>query len=127
MPIYEFYCRECNGVFEILKSIGDKSHQCDVCKSDCEKLVSVPSMQPDTFWSGLDYPGLTKDKRVFTSKKDWENTMKANGRVVYEKGMHDKLPSNAKERQEFNAKKRDEKFGKQLRENIAEIVKERIK
>lgn len=126
MPIYEFYCKACDVDFEVLKKIGDNIYNCELCSSLCEKLVSMPSMQPDTFWSGVDYPGLKEDKRVFTSKKDWERAMKEKGRVVYEKGMFDSIPANAEQRRDFRAKKREAKFGKEVRESIAEVVREKI-
>ena len=123
MPIYEFYCKICDRDFEILKK-GDNYFECQFCKQVCEKLVSRVSMQPDYFWSGVDYPGLTPEKRLFTSKKEWENTMKANGRVVYEDGMFDKIPANGEERRKFRAKKRKEKYGKDVENAIVESMKE---
>jgi putative FmdB family regulatory protein len=47
MPIYEYTCRSCGSVSEILTSIGGHSDplQCKKCGSaDLDKLLSAPSI-----------------------------------------------------------------------------------
>ena len=42
MPLYEYYCQGCHGVFELLRSIRKASEPqpCPECDSDCPRIVS---------------------------------------------------------------------------------------
>lgn len=84
MPIYEYYCRPCNGVFELLRSVRDASRPqpCPECDEDTPRMVSrtfsaftlrdgLPRRLPDTggYWhfdqkvsspiTGPSYQGIT--------------------------------------------------------------------
>lgn len=65
MPIYEYYCAECHGVFELLRPVrhAARSQPCVECDSDSKRIVSEsfavftvrdgsPRRLPDrgTFW-----------------------------------------------------------------------------
>lgn len=40
MPIYEYRCKKCGHVFEVLQRISDPAPQCPVCGGEVEKLLS---------------------------------------------------------------------------------------
>ena len=42
MPLYEYYCGDCNGVFELLRPIRemDKTQSCPECDTDSERIMS---------------------------------------------------------------------------------------
>lgn len=42
MPLYEYYCEPCNGVFELLRSAKDasKPQPCPQCDEDAKRIVS---------------------------------------------------------------------------------------
>ncbi len=65
MPLYEYYCRDCNGVFELLRPAREasKTQPCPDCDEDSERIMSrewaafvfrdgYPRRIPDdgTFW-----------------------------------------------------------------------------
>lgn len=84
MPIYEYYCEPCNGVFELLRPVRDapKPQPCPECDEDAGRMLSktfaaftlrdgLPRRLPDTggFWhfeqrvsspiNGPSYQGVT--------------------------------------------------------------------
>ena len=84
MPIYEYYCEPCNGVFELLRPVRDasKSQPCPECDGDAGRMISktfaaytlrdgLPRRLPDDggFWhfeqrvgspiNGPSYQGVT--------------------------------------------------------------------
>lgn len=84
MPIYEYYCADCNGVFEKLRPLQDAANpqSCPECDEDAARIVSrsftaftfrdgLPRRLPDTggFWhfersvsspiNGPSYQGVT--------------------------------------------------------------------
>ncbi len=65
MPLYEYYCRDCNGVFEMLRPARAAAvpQPCPECDTECERLMPIdfaaftvrdglPRRIPDrgTFW-----------------------------------------------------------------------------
>jgi putative FmdB family regulatory protein len=42
MPLYEYYCRDCDGVFELLRPPREaaKAQPCPVCDDDAERIMS---------------------------------------------------------------------------------------
>jgi len=42
MPLYEYYCRDCNGVFELLRPTREaaKAQPCPECDEDAERIMS---------------------------------------------------------------------------------------
>lgn len=66
MPVYEYYCGDCNGVFELLRPVREASNPqpCPVCDSDSRRLMptdfaafvvreGLPRRIPDTgkYWT----------------------------------------------------------------------------
>ena len=46
MPIYEYRCRKCGRVCELLQKIGDPSpERCSICGGFLEKILSPPAIQ----------------------------------------------------------------------------------
>lgn len=46
MPIYEFKCKNCGEVFEVLvMKEGDSPDKCEKCGGELEKLVSLSSFR----------------------------------------------------------------------------------
>lgn len=41
MPLYEYYCAECNGIFELLRSVrvAAESQPCVVCDSESKRIM----------------------------------------------------------------------------------------
>lgn len=82
MPLYEFYCRSCNGVFETFRHIRDASlpAPCPQCHEDAPRIMSsfnaftmrdgYPRRIPDkgTYWH-LGKEVKTRVKRM----KGWEH------------------------------------------------------
>jgi putative FmdB family regulatory protein len=91
MPLYEYYCNDCNGVFELLRTVrlaGD-DQPCPECDADAKRIISrefaafifrdgMPRRLPDrgTFWhlgqeverpitgptSGINHPDLVNKR-----------------------------------------------------------------
>ncbi|MBN1833795.1 MAG: zinc ribbon domain-containing protein [Deltaproteobacteria bacterium] len=52
MPIYEYKCQKCDGVFEHLVFRNDDPVFCPDCKDDCvERLMSACSFKSDSGYS----------------------------------------------------------------------------
>lgn len=66
MPMYEYYCADCNGVFELLRPVREASYAqpCPVCDNDSKRLMptdfaafvvreGLPRRIPDTgkYWT----------------------------------------------------------------------------
>lgn len=58
MPLYDYYCNECNEEFEAMSAIKDRLiHPCSKCGSSCKVKMSAPRVRLDPI-SG-DFPGAT--------------------------------------------------------------------
>lgn len=64
MPLYEFYCEPCNGVFEVLRSIRESGDgaACPVCNRDGKRMMPS-SFNAFTFRDG--YPRRIPDKGTY--------------------------------------------------------------
>ncbi|HZQ35086.1 MAG TPA: FmdB family zinc ribbon protein [Dehalococcoidia bacterium] len=64
MPLYEFYCEPCDGVFELLRSIRESSDPapCPVCSRDARRVMPT-SFNAFTFRDG--YPRRIPDKGTY--------------------------------------------------------------
>ncbi|HLZ72670.1 MAG TPA: zinc ribbon domain-containing protein [Dehalococcoidia bacterium] len=64
MPLYEFYCEPCDGVFELLRSIRESSDpaSCPVCSRDARRVMPT-SFNAFTFRDG--YPRRIPDKGTY--------------------------------------------------------------
>lgn len=80
MPIYEYYCEECDDITEVITyRIGDgpaKESVCKWCGNKAELAVSVPSMRPDDMWNGHYSVSLGKH---FNSRREYNDYCKRNG------------------------------------------------
>lgn len=63
MPLYEYYCRRCNGIFESIRSMREASEPlpCPDCNRDAARIMS--SFNAFTFRDG--YPRRLPDKGTF--------------------------------------------------------------
>ena len=64
MPLYEFYCEPCNGVFEALRSIRESSEPapCPVCDRESRRMMTT-SFAAFTYRDG--YPRRIPDKGTY--------------------------------------------------------------
>ena len=63
MPLYEYYCRKCNGIFESIRPMREASEPvpCPECNRDAPRIMS--SFNAFTFRDG--YPRRLPDKGTF--------------------------------------------------------------
>jgi hypothetical protein len=69
--IYEYECPE-HGKFERIFTIAEmEDHDrrgnfvCPTCMEQCERLVSVPQIEPDPYWAGQgEYKNLAEKKAI---------------------------------------------------------------
>lgn len=121
MPLYDYWCAKCDLDYkDIVKPLShyNEAFNCSNCGDVCVKKWSRVSMQPDNMHQGFFYPALNQN---FTSKSQWEKTMKEKGLAVYEKGMEKGIPTNNKERIEKRNKERDIEV---IKKEVAEIIKD---
>ena len=64
MPLYEFFCEPCDGVFELLRSIRESSEPapCPVCNHDAKRVMPT-SFAAFTYRDG--YPRRIPDKGTY--------------------------------------------------------------
>ncbi len=64
MPVYEYYCEPCNGIFEVLRPIREASYPqpCPVCDRDGQRVMPS-SFMAFTFRDG--YPRRIPDKGTY--------------------------------------------------------------
>lgn len=56
MPIYEYECRKCEDVFEILQGFDDKPPKCERCGRKLKKLISLSAFHlKGSGWYETDY------------------------------------------------------------------------
>jgi putative FmdB family regulatory protein len=49
MPIYEYECAGCGGIFEVILAMSDSSPSCPNCGGDaCKKLIGAPAVHVKT-------------------------------------------------------------------------------
>ena len=46
MPVYEYYCRHCDGIFEVLRSMREASYPqpCPICDRDGQRIMPTSFM-----------------------------------------------------------------------------------
>lgn len=76
MPIYEYKCRLCGEVCELLQKVGDPSPKsCPACGGPLEKLISSPAIQfKGSGWYITDY--ARKNSTPAESQKPSNNDKK---------------------------------------------------
>ncbi|HLV00797.1 MAG TPA: FmdB family zinc ribbon protein [Acidobacteriota bacterium] len=57
MPLYEYQCRKCQKVFEIIQKFSDEElSECEDCGGELERLLSAPAIQfKGSGWYITDY------------------------------------------------------------------------
>lgn len=57
MPIYEYQCQKCEGIFEILQGFNDKpARKCEECGGRLKRLISVSAFHlKGSGWYETDY------------------------------------------------------------------------
>ena len=57
MPIYEYQCQKCQGVFEILQGFNDKpARKCEQCGGRLKRLISISAFHlKGSGWYETDY------------------------------------------------------------------------
>jgi len=66
MPIYEYECAGCGGVFEVILHIGGAPPSCPTCGGrECRKLIGTPAIHVKT-----DHATARIEKRVKDYLKD---------------------------------------------------------
>ncbi len=57
MPIYEYECKKCGHLFEVIQKVSDGPiKKCEKCKGKVERLISSPAIQfKGSGWYVTDY------------------------------------------------------------------------
>jgi putative FmdB family regulatory protein len=78
MPLYEYYCNHCDGVFETLKPMREASEPvpCPVCDRDAKRIMPT-SFSAFTFRDG--YPRRIPDKGTYWHLGKEVKTMNTGG------------------------------------------------
>ena len=85
MPVYEYKCWKCEEEFERIKQIKDReTDHCPKCGAKVRVAVSVPCMQPDSYWSGhvddtFGYVTSKKQLRDLESRAGYRPSDKGDG------------------------------------------------
>lgn len=81
MPIYEYHCKECDKVFEVLQKINSEPlKKCIYCSGKVEKLISVSSFQfKGNGWYDTDYKKKDSGKKEHFKKHDESSIKKESG------------------------------------------------
>ncbi len=79
MPIYEYRCKKCGKIFEVLQKINEEPlTQCIECKSPVEKLISASSFQlKGSGWYLTDYSKGKPVNAPASKNPQKENTQNA--------------------------------------------------
>ena len=91
MPLYEYQCKKCQKVFEIIQKFSDQElSECDDCGGELERLLSAPAIQfKGSGWYITDYArkgtnsddGATSGKPA-TEKSDTSSSSSADSQVA---------------------------------------------
>ena len=86
MPMYEYYCDDCENIVAEIRRIKDRDKplKCEHCSTARFRVVSVPSMH--VWATSREFPNLRKEgdgKMSFDSKTDYETYLKANHVAEY--------------------------------------------
>ena len=83
MPLYEYRCKECNKVFEVLQKLdAEPLNDCLYCGGSVEKLISAPSFRfKGSGWYVTDYKknGFNTENNQNNQIKDDSNPSKNTG------------------------------------------------
>ncbi len=81
MPLYEYKCDRCGGVFEVMQKFSDaplESHE--GCGGHVERLLSAPALQfKGTGWYVTDYAGRSNGKPSKASAGDTKDKPASSG------------------------------------------------
>ncbi|AEI15718.1 regulatory protein, FmdB family [Flexistipes sinusarabici DSM 4947] len=76
MPIYEYQCEKCSGVFELFEGINSKSkiRKCSKCGGDAKRIISMSNFQlKGSGWYVTDYKGKNTCANSASGKSKPEN------------------------------------------------------
>ena len=85
MPVYEYYCKTCDKVYEFIQKISDEHRtRCEVCNGPLTKQISLSSFHlKGSGWYATDYgkrngngTGKHVEKEDNTTEKTTEKTEK---------------------------------------------------
>jgi putative FmdB family regulatory protein len=83
MPLYEYECKKCGSVFEVLQKVSDTALTVhEHCGGNVERLISPPAFQfKGSGWYVTDYAGKSRkgkdsDKGAETVSKDTKSDSK---------------------------------------------------
>jgi putative FmdB family regulatory protein len=78
MPLYEYYCQHCDGVFELLRSIREASEpgSCPLCDRDSQRIMPT-SFSAFTFRDGM--PRRIPDRGTYWHYNKEVKTMNTGG------------------------------------------------
>lgn len=81
MPIYEYKCKKCDKVFEVLQKINsDPLKKCIYCDGEVEKLISLSSFQlKGSGWYDTDYKNRDIEKKDHYKKTELSSNKKESG------------------------------------------------
>ena len=109
MPIYEYYCGDCHGVFELLRQARESSQAqpCPECDAECARLMPT-SLQLRTLRDGV--PRRLPDRGTFwhlgkeVSSPIRESVPAGEHPELYAKKRGPERPPTAEERDAFEAR-----------------------
>ena len=104
MPIYEYKCDKCGGIYEIIQSFSDKPQTTHAdCGGEVHRLVSAPSLQfKGTGWYITDYakgsgkPGGSKSESAKGDGGKGESRGDSKGESKSESGKSESGKSDSK-------------------------------
>jgi len=75
LPIYEYRCKQCERVFDILQKLNsDPVKECVHCSGPVEKLISASSFQlKGSGWYATDYKKSAQEKVIDKKPESSEN------------------------------------------------------
>jgi putative FmdB family regulatory protein len=107
--LYEYECQS-HGRFEMARPVSecDETGNCPVCKTQCERVPSLPAMRPDDMWHGVTKEGYG----TFTSRSAYNAELRRRNHVPLptrqDREDFEKLAANAR-------KDKEEKFKGRMR------------
>ena len=112
MPLYEYYCESCNGVFETLRSMREASEAspCPLCDRDGERIMPT-SFVAFTFRDGS--PRRIPDRGTYWHYDQEVKTMNTGGVPMNEHPELYKRPPRPRKSKGENEVERDVEFYKQ--------------
>jgi putative FmdB family regulatory protein len=98
MPLYEYRCKSCDQVFEVIQKFSDQPLTVhEACGGEVERLISAPAFQfKGSGWYITDYAranGGAKDSKPAESKPDSKTESKSDSGTKTESKTESKAPA----------------------------------